>query len=57
MPSPAGISDPIAIAKIPVWQNNVQMDAVSSIDSSARFNRRISPLLSIMCLYNEQQEL
>ena len=49
MPNPAGMSDPIAIKLMLVWENSVEMDAVSSIDSSVDINGVIGPLLLTLC--------
>ena len=35
IPNPADISGPIAVMYIPVCKNNVQIESVSSVDSSA----------------------
>ena len=35
MPNPAGISNPIAVTYIPVFENSVQIESVSPVDSSA----------------------
>ena len=43
IPSPAGISDPIAVTYIPVCENSVQIESVCPVDSSA-------VLKGVMCL-------
>ena len=44
------MGDPIAITYTPVWENSVQMEALSPIDSSVNINGLIGPLLLTICL-------
>ena len=50
IPNPAGISNPIAITKIPVWENSIQIDTVSPVDSSGDVKGVIGVMPLIMCL-------
>ena len=47
---PAGINDPIAVMYIPVCENRVQIESVSSVDSSS-MSKGICWVLLMMCSY------